>query len=96
MKKGSTIHSDGYRSYIPVLGDYTHEHKNYDPNSGMLHWLHIMVSNAKAFILGTSHGLPTDHLQSYLDEFSFRFSRRSFGGLLTQRLILAAACSGVA
>ena len=69
VKKGSTIHSDGYRSYIPALGDYTHEHKKYDPNSGMLHWLHIVVSNAKAFILGTYYGLPTDHLQSYLDEF---------------------------
>lgn len=96
VKKGSTIRSDGYRSYIPALGDYAHEHKNYDPNSGMLHWLHIVVSNAKAFILGTYHGLPTDHLQSYLDEFSFRFSRRSFGSLLTQRLIHAVACSVMA
>lgn len=93
---GSTIRSDGYRSYIPALKDYAHEHKAYDPNSGMLHWLHIVVSNAKAFILGTYHGLPKDHLQSYLDEFAFRFSRRAFGGLLTQRLIHAVACSGMA
>ena len=93
---GSTIHSDGYRSYIPALKDYAHEHKAYDPNSGMLHWLPIAVSNAKAFILGTYHGLPKDHLQSYLDEFAFRFSRRAFGGLLTQRLIRAVACSGMA
>ena len=74
VKKGSIIRSDGYRSYVPVLGDYTHEHRNYDPNSGMLHWLHIVLSNPKAFILGTYHGLPTAHLQPYLDEFSFRFS----------------------
>lgn len=93
---GSTIRSDGYRSYIPALEDYAHEHKAYDPNSGMLNWLHIVVSNAKAFILGTYHGLPKDHLQSYLDEFAFRFSRRAFGGLLTQRLIRAVACSGMA
>ena len=92
----STIRSDGYRSYIPALEDYAHEHKAYDPNSGMLHWLHIVVSNAKAFILGTYHGLPKDHLQSYLDEFAFRFSRRAFGRLLTQRLIHAVACSTMA
>ena len=93
---GSTIRSDGYRSYIPALEGYDHEYKPYDPNSGMLHWLHIVVSNAKAFILGTYHGLPKDHLQSYLDEFVFRFSRRAFGGLLAQRLIHAVACSGMA
>jgi len=41
-----------------------------------------MVGNAKAFILGTYHGLPKDNLQSYLDKFCFRFSRRSFGPAL--------------
>ena len=96
VAKGSTIRSDGYRSYIPALEDYTHEHKPYKPDSDMLHWLHIVVSNAKAFILGTYHGLPKEHLQPYLDEFAFRFSRRSFGGLLTHRLILAVARSNMA
>ena len=91
--QGSTIHSDGYRSYIPALKDYTHEHKPYDPNSGLLHWLHIVISNAKAFILGTYHGLPKKHLQAYLDEYCFRFSRRDFGPRLLERLALAVGTS---
>lgn len=90
----SVIRSDGYRSYIPALEAYTHEYKLYDPNSGLLHWLHIMISNAKAFILGTYHGLPKGNLQSYLDEYCFRFSRRSFGGALLERLTIA-VCSSV-
>lgn len=90
---GSVIHSDGYRSYIPALEGYIHEHRSYDPNSGLLHWLHIVVSNAKTFILGTYHGLPKKHLQSYLDEYSFRFSRRFFGEALLDRLVLAMALS---
>ena len=89
----SVIHSDGYRSYIPALEGYTHEHRSYNPSSGLLHWLHIVISNAKAFILGTYHGLPKKYLQSYLDEFSFRFSRRSFGGALVERLTLSVALS---
>lgn len=93
---GTTIRSDGYRSYIAALKNYTHEHKTYDPNAGMLHWLHIVISNAKAFILGTYHGLPQKYLQSYLDEFGFRFSRRAFGGLLTDRLLFAVATSSMA
>jgi len=93
---GSVIHSDGYRSYIPALKGYAHEYKLYVPNSGLLHWLHIIISNAKAFILGTYHGLPKASLQSYLDEFCFRFSRRSFGGALLERLALAIGVSSSA
>ena len=89
----SVIRSDGYRSYIPALEGYIHEHRSYDPNSGLLHWLHIVISNAKAFILGTYHGLPKKYLQSYLDEYSFRFSRRDFGGALVERLTLSVAVS---
>jgi len=59
----------------------------------MLHWLHIAISNAKAFILGTYHGLPKDNLQSYLDEFCVRFSRRFFGSKLVEPLIFAVGSS---
>ena len=93
---GSIIRSDGYRSYIPALEGYTHEHKSYDTNSGLLHWLHVVISNAKAFILGTYHGLLKESLQSYLDEFCFRFSRRFFGAALLDRLALAICCSRLA
>lgn len=54
---GSVIHSDGYRSYISGLEDYTHEYKSYDPDSDFLYWLHIVISNARAFIPDTCHGL---------------------------------------
>lgn len=43
----ATIISDGYRSYIPALKDYKHEHGVYNPDAGMLHWLHTMIGNAK-------------------------------------------------
>ena len=85
----STIRSDGYRSYIPALEGYTHEHRPYDPQAGMLHWLHILVSNAKAYILGTYHGLSEQNLQSYLDEFCYRFNRRGFGEGSLRRLAAA-------
>ncbi len=47
----------------------------------------------KAFISGTDYGLPKDNLQSYLDEFCLRFSRRSFGPLLLDHLVLAIGLS---
>jgi hypothetical protein len=45
---------------------------NVKDNPDHLKWLHTMISNAKAFIGGTFHGLAPKHLQSYLDEFCFR------------------------
>jgi len=42
---------------------------------------------------GRYHGLPKSNLQSYLDEYCFRFSRRSFGGALLDRLALAISSS---
>lgn len=39
-----------------------------NPDSGLLHWLHIVIRNAKVFILGTYHGLPKKYFQPYLDD----------------------------
>ncbi len=35
-----------------------------------------MFSNLKGWARGVYHGLRAKHLQSYLDEFVFRFNRR--------------------
>jgi hypothetical protein len=38
--------------------------------------IHRVFSNLKTWALGVYHGLRDKHLQSYLDEFVFRFNRR--------------------
>lgn len=90
---GSTIRSDGYRSYAPALTAYAHEPSVYHPDNGLLRWLHVVIGNAKAFILGTYHGLPKKYLREYLNEFCFRFSRRFLGDPLFHRLAFALADS---
>jgi len=42
----------------------------------VLPWSHRVFSNLKRWALGVYHGLRRKHLQSYLDEFVFRFNRR--------------------
>lgn len=55
-----------------------------------LPWVHTIISNAKAFILGTYHGrMIPKHLQSYLDEFCYRFNRRFWEHQLFDRLLSA-------
>jgi transposase-like protein len=91
IEPGATINSDAYRSYNALAKEFNHQpiKFNVKDNPDHLKWLHTMISNAKAFIGGTFHGLASKHLQSYLDEFCFRTNRRQFEGQLFNRLLTA-------
>ena len=89
------IKTDGL-AVFNVVGELGHEHtpeviypKKGKPNYDALKWVNILVSNAKAFILGTYHGVMKKHLQKYLDEFCYRFNRRFWPGQGFDRLLLA-------
>jgi transposase-like protein len=88
---GATIVTDGFRAYKgqTLKKDYFHEFENFDKvdDKSPLKWLHILISNAKAFINGTFHGLERDELQSYLNEFCYRFNRRFIPHLVFDKLI---------
>ena len=91
-----------------VLGNFPRQHGHRSdlhdkqlvyPNQGaprhdVLKWVNVLVSNAKAFILGTYHGVQKKHLQRYLDEFCYRFNRRFWPGQAFDRLLLACSRSG--
>ena len=93
---GSEIHSDALGSFRAALqGKYVHHYQVFDKDSGALRWVHILISNAKSFLLGTYHGVGKKHLQSYFDEFAFRFNRRFWPQQLFPRLISAVAASNI-
>lgn len=90
IESGSTISSDAYRSYRNLQKEgYNLEFKVFNPKEDPEHlnWLHTIVSNAKAFVTGTFHGLDEKHLQRYLDEFCYRFNRRFFVSELFNRIV---------
>jgi len=89
IETGATISSDKYRSYQTLAKNgYQHEAKLFNPaeNPDHLKWLHTVISNVKAFIGGTYHGLDRKHLQAYLDEFCYRFNRREVKSEVFNRL----------
>ena len=95
VKDDQTIMSDGFAAYN-VAQELGHEHvsevvypKKGEPNYDAFKWVNILISNAKAFILGTYHGVTKKHLQKYLDEFCYRFNRRSWTDEIFDRLVLA-------
>jgi transposase-like protein len=92
VKPGSKIVSDGNSAYRSLVkSGYIHEPKIYykADKEEFLKSLHKMIGNAKAFILGTYHGLGKIYLQSYFDEFCFRFNRRFNPNEIFDRLLNA-------
>jgi transposase-like protein len=89
---GAIVKTDGLRSYLslPQKG-YQHERilANQTDILESMRWLHTMVSNAKALIGGTFHGLDAKHLQSYLDEIGYRFNRRHMLDRIFERCVVA-------
>lgn len=91
---GSKIVSDGHTSYKPLAQEgYIHEAKTYykEDEEEFLKSLHKVISNVKAYILGTYHGLGATYIQSYFDEFCFRFNRRFNPNEIFDRLLNACA-----
>jgi transposase-like protein len=94
IEKGSKIITDGFQAYKSqkIKKDYFVDYDMSPANSedSKLEWLHTIISNAKAFVLGTFHGLKADELQFYLDEFCYRFNRRYIPHLAFDKLINSA------
>jgi transposase-like protein len=95
IEPGSTVVTDGLKSYPPAVGsDDVHCPVNIARSGvqahGLLPGVHRIASLAQRWLLGTHQGaVEGDHLQAYLDEFAFRFNRRQseFRGLLFRRLL---------
>ena len=86
IESGSEVITDGWQGYrkIDKLG-YVHDRRSQratrargDDPAELLPGVHRVASLAKRWLLGTHQGSVGDaHLQSYLDEFVFRFNRRT-------------------
>ena len=77
LAAGATAKTDGWRGY-PGAPGVTHQPHVVGPMAAhvVLPWTHRVFANLKRWALGVYHGLRLKHLQSYLDEFTFRFNRR--------------------
>lgn len=95
VEPGSTIHTDGSSIYqsLPQHGyvrDKTVILGSKEPPHESLPGVHRIASLLKRWLLGTHQGSVQPHqLDYYLDEFTFRFNRRSSRsrGLLFYRLL---------
>src|SRR6202011_1543588 len=68
----ATLPDRGYR-HLPVAAQG-------DPSvaEDLLPISHLIFSNLKSWLRGCHHGVSPQHLQAYLNEFTFRFNRRFY------------------
>jgi len=95
VEPGASVLTDGWSAYraLPTHG-YLHSKTilsaNGDPAHVAMPAVHRVASLLKRWLLGTHQGsVSPEHLQAYLNEFTFRFNRRSSRrrGLLFYRLL---------
>ncbi len=104
VEPGSVVHTDGWQGYRGVeKKGYRHEvtvlKGRKKTASELLPRVHRVVSLLKRWLLGTHQGaVSPEHLDYYLDEFTFRFNRRAsrYRGKLFYRLLQQAVAVGPA
>jgi transposase-like protein len=102
VRPGATVITDAWMGYHGLAGlGYAHQRRSQraarargeDPGE-LLPAVHRVASLVKRWLLGTHQGSVDEaHLQSYLEEFTFRFNRRRWSsrGLVFYRLLELAA-----
>lgn len=95
VQPGTVVITDGFQGYrgLSQLG-YRHDRRiilgSGESADAVLPRVHRVASLLKRWLMGTHHGaVSREHLDSYLDEFTFRFNRRASAhrGKLFYRLL---------
>jgi len=76
IKKGATVETDGFSTYKSMQKEYNIE-QYYSNNGESFPELHHHIMNIQGWLRGIHHKCSEDYLQKYLDEYHFRFNRRS-------------------
>ena len=95
----ATLTTDGSNSYNALPVDQT-EHNAVvievkEQAGKALPWAHITISNAKRLLLDVHHSIGKEYIQSYLDEFCYKFNRR-YHVPIFDRLVVASFSLSVA
>ena len=96
VNEGSMLITDDWAGYdkIATLG-YQHlqvsERGGENVAEDYLPIVHLIFSNLKSWLYGVHHGVAPQHLQAYLNEFTFRFNRRFYPFNAFRRLLGIAA-----
>lgn len=96
IKPDTMINTDAGKAFVHLDNenlDYREMDSKQEKIDAWLPWVHRFISNAKAWIIGTHHGVRGKYLHLYLAEYTYRFNRRHDPGSLFHRALTACSQS---
>jgi hypothetical protein len=85
-KDNAQVITDGWRGYLPLESEFDIRQKPSNGGKGFP-GLHALIMNLKGWIRGIHHHCSERFTNGYLDEFFFRFNRRSFLHSIWHKLV---------
>lgn len=80
ISKEARIITDKWKGYLPLKSEYPLLIQKPSNKGANFKELHIHIMNIQGWLRGIHHHCSKEHLQGYLDEYHFRYNRRSFMG----------------
>jgi hypothetical protein len=77
IKKDANVITDEWNGYLPLTKDYPNLKRIPSKEGKNFTDLHIHIMNMKGWLRGIHHHCTKERLQGYLDEYHFRYNRRS-------------------
>ena len=77
ISKSAKVTTDKWKGYLPIGKDYNLDQKLSNKGKNFPQ-IHNLIMNLKAWIRGIHHSIGKAKAKHYLDEFFYRFNRRTF------------------
>jgi ISXO2-like transposase domain/Transposase zinc-ribbon domain len=87
VAKDAVIVTDKWKGYTPLKKQFLKLKQVASEDGKNFKELHIHIMNIKGWLRGIHHHCSKEHMQNYLDEYHFRYNRRSNMGTIFDVLI---------
>lgn len=87
ISESAAVKTDKWSGYIPLKEAYPKLEQEYSNKGNSFKELHLHIMNLKNWLRGFHHHVSEQYIQRYLDEFHFRFNRRSFRNSIFHKLL---------
>jgi hypothetical protein len=77
VSKDAELVTDKWRGYMPLKKEFLKLKQVASEDGKNFKELHIHIMNIKGWLRGIHHHCSKEHMQNYLDEYHFRYNRRS-------------------